>query len=155
MQNTPTQQNTKATTQIRKGCFHYLCTGGWTSSLQPADSCRTDARVESGACRWSARRSAGRRNVPPPGVQRAQASPPSPCSTAGAAADAVAGSAAAFAFALHSWPPGPEPPQPDSSSSGPDHTTAGISLLTHAHTMRWGPYLTGTHSLTHNRSAED
>lgn len=145
-----THQNTTARHRLEEVSVHYLCTGGWTSSLQQEDSCRTDVLGVWGACRRSAPRSAGRSNVPPPGVRRAQASPLSPCSTAGAAAGA-------FAFALHPWPSAPDPPQPDPSSSGPDHTAVGISLLTHAHTMWWGPDLARmrTHWFAHCRSTED
>lgn len=110
----------------------YLCTVAWTSSWRRADFCRTDAHGGSEACRWSGPRSAARRSDPPPGARRAQASPLSPSSTAAEPA------AASFPSALHPWPPGPEPPQPDSSSSGPNHCGAGISLLTDKRLMwRW------------------
>ena len=100
--------------------------------MQQADCCRTGARGGSWACIWSSPRSAARSSAPPPGGQRAQASPLSPHSTAASAAAAAA--AAASLFAPHPRPSVPEPPQPDPSSSGPDSTAVGISLLTHART---------------------
>lgn len=99
----------------------HLCTAGWTSSSQRAGSGRTDAPGEWGACRWSAPRSAGRRNAPPPGARRAPASPLYPGSTAPASAP-------------HPWPPASAPPRPDSSSAVAERAAAGISLLAHART---------------------